>query len=159
MAPRKDITDEDTRLNEDISAFEEFEAGEGSEEPTDSGVAPSSADEPVAEQGEEDLAGFEAPEGAGPLFEEDEAEGQPSKSLADEMASLSPDFPVSLVAVVGKTTTTVRDLINLRLGQAIDLGRAPGETVDLVANGKLIARGELVEMEGKLGVRILKMVR
>ena len=158
MAPRKDITDEDSRLNEDISAFEEFEAGEGSEEPTDSGAAPS-ADEPAAEQGEEDLAGFEAPEDAGPLFEEDEAEGQSSKSLADEMASLSPDFPVNLVAVVGKTTTTVRDLINLRLGQAIDLGRAPGETVDLVANGKLIARGELVEMEGKLGVRILKMVR
>lgn len=80
-------------------------------------------------------------------------------SFAEDIAELSPDVPVNLVAVIGKTTVTVADLIKYRIGKVIDLGRAPGETVDLVANGRLIARGELVDMDGKLGVKIQKMVK
>lgn len=158
MAPRKDIADEDTHLNDGMSDFEEFETGGGAEEPTDSGHAPV-AEENILEEGEEGLPGFDEPESLAPEEGAGRAGTTPDRSLADEMAELSPDVPVNLVAVVGKTVTSVGDLVKVRLGQVIDLGRAPGETVDLVANGRLIARGELVEMDGKLGVRILKMVR
>ena len=53
----------------------------------------------------------------------------------------------------------LKDLLKLKVGHAIDLERAPNEFVDLTANGKVIARGELVEIDGKLGVRIIKMLK
>lgn len=72
---------------------------------------------------------------------------------------LSPDVAVQLVAVMAKKTVSLRELLDLHMGQVIDLQRPPSEQVDLVANGKLVARGELVELDGRLGVRILKLVR
>ncbi|HPM41966.1 MAG TPA: FliM/FliN family flagellar motor switch protein [bacterium] len=170
MAPRKHGPNEETQLNEGLDAFEEFEAGESPEETTDSGKRGEreKAGE-IFPEGEEDIPGFEegasakgrGQPGRAPSYETGapEPEGDSSADLSDEISGLAPDVPVNLVAVVGKTTTSVGDLIKVRLGQVIDLGRPPGETVDLVANGRLIARGELVEMDGKLGVRILKMVR
>lgn len=79
--------------------------------------------------------------------------------VEDDFADLTPDVPVNFVAVIGKVTTSVGELVKLRQGSVVELGRAPGETVDVVANGRLIARGELVEIDGKLGVRIIKMVK
>lgn len=85
--------------------------------------------------------------------------GQPMSDFAEDMAQLSPDIPVNLAAVIGKVKISVGDLMNYRIGRVIDLGRTPSEIVDVVANGRLIAKGELVEIDGKLGVKILKMVK
>ena len=41
----------------------------------------------------------------------------------------------------------------------MELGRSPAEPVDLVVNGRLLAKGELVEIEGALGVKILSLVK
>lgn len=162
MTRRKDPNLEVTSLNNDIDAFEEFET-EGTEPAVGDNEKTASAE--IFPDSEEDLPVFEevtttkqAPEA--PRAPAPESPPPPAaKTLADELVELSPDVPVNLVAVVGKTTTTVGDLIKYRIGQVVDLGRSPGETVDVVANGRLIARGELVEMDGKMGVRILKMVR
>lgn len=83
----------------------------------------------------------------------------PATPVADEILHMSADVPIHLVAVIGRTTVSVKDLMNYQMGQVVDLGRPPGETVDLVASGKLFARGELVDIDGKLGVRIIKLVR
>lgn len=83
----------------------------------------------------------------------------PPSPVAEESLHMSADVPVHLVAVIGRTTATVKDMMNYQMGQVIDLGRPPGETVDLVASGKLFAKGELVDIDGKLGVRIVKIVR
>lgn len=72
-------------------------------------------------------------------------------------AGLSADIPVQVVAVLGKKTITVGDLVSLKKGEVVELNRFPNEAVDLVANGKLMAKGELVEIDGKLGVRIIKI--
>jgi len=72
---------------------------------------------------------------------------------------LAPDVPVQVIAVIGKRGVTLKELMELRQGQVIDLKRPPNETVDIVVNGKLFARGELVEIEGKMGVRIIKLAR
>jgi len=77
----------------------------------------------------------------------------------DEVLKMTADVPVHLVAVIGRTTISVKDMMNFQLGHVIDLGRPPGETVDLVASGKLFARGELVDIDGKLGVRIVKIIK
>jgi len=81
------------------------------------------------------------------------------KAIRDEVVEMSKDIPVQLVAVIGKTTISLKDLMNYQMGQVIDLGRPPSETVDIVASGKLFARGELVDIDGKLGVRIVKLVK
>ncbi|HCU23381.1 MAG TPA: hypothetical protein DF383_00045 [Deltaproteobacteria bacterium] len=70
---------------------------------------------------------------------------------------LTADVPVQLVAVMGKKTLTIKDIISLKKGQVVELNRFPNEAIDLVANGKLMAKGELVEIDGKLGVRIIKI--
>ena len=71
---------------------------------------------------------------------------------------LASDVPVQLIAVLAKKNMTMKELLNVRLGEVIDLNRPPSEHVDLVAGGRLIGRGELVEIDGKLGVRILKLI-
>jgi type III secretion system YscQ/HrcQ family protein len=74
-----------------------------------------------------------------------------------KVVNLTSDIPVQIVAVLGKKSVTVKDVVSLRMGQVIELNRLPNEAVDLVAGGKLIAKGELVEIDGRLGVRILKI--
>ena len=77
--------------------------------------------------------------------------------LPDEIFKAASDVPVQIVVVLGRKGISMRDLIDLRSGQVIELDRLPQEAVDLVANGKVIAKGELVEIEGKRGVRVLKI--
>ena len=155
----KKSKDKDELLSDDLDIFEEIE-----EEQAEEAAAPLE-DAPVEE--DEDLVEFNEPESQDDLSEKTLLHDRPEKApeeesprnFAEDIAELAPDVPVNLVAVIGKTTINVGELVKYRIGEVIDMGRAPGETVDLVANGRLIARGELVEMEGKLGVRILKLVR
>lgn len=86
-------------------------------------------------------------------------EGSVEGGLIDEAVSLSSDVPVKLVAVLGKKQIVLKDLLKMKVGQTIDLDRPPNEFIDLTANGKLVAKGELVEIDGKLGVRIIKMLK
>lgn len=83
----------------------------------------------------------------------------PPKKFDQAALDLAPDVPVQVIAVMGKRGITIKELMELRMGQVIDLKRPPNETVDVVVNGKLFARGELVEIDGKLGVRILKLAK
>jgi flagellar motor switch protein FliM len=76
-----------------------------------------------------------------------------------EILSLAPDMPVQVVVVMGRKGVTVKDLLGLRMGQVVELDKVPGEAVDLVAAGKVIGKGELVEVDGKLGVRVLKLYK
>jgi flagellar motor switch protein FliN len=143
-------------LGEDIGLFEDFE------EPTEVKETPEEElileEEPLPEEPLEKFLEEEPP------LEEMPPEPKPkvadkTSHLPDEILQMSSDIPVQLVAVIGKTTISVKDLMNYQMGQVIDLGRPPGETVDLVASGKLFARGELVDIDGKLGVRIVKLIR
>ena len=161
MVKKKKVDQEDTE-REDIDAFEEFEAGD------DDLDAELEADlEDDLEDDEEPLEELEVPgleEPPAAAAPKAPAKGKAQKAVTEEefsetLLDLAPDVPVNLIAVIGKSSTNVGDLMKTRVGAVIDLGRPPGETVDLVANGRLIARGELVEMDGQLGVRILKMVK
>lgn len=87
------------------------------------------------------------------------AEQPPVSPSSKEMMGLAPDIPVQVVVVMGKKAVTVKDLLGLRMGQVIDMEKMPTEPVDIVAQGKVIAKGELVEVDGKLGVRILKILK
>ncbi|MBF0493122.1 MAG: FliM/FliN family flagellar motor switch protein [Deltaproteobacteria bacterium] len=89
----------------------------------------------------------------GQASSETEAYTNPEKKIVN----LTSDIPVQIVAVLGKKSVTVKDVVSMKMGQVLELGKMPNEAIDLVANGKLIAKGELVEIDGRLGVRILKI--
>ncbi len=80
----------------------------------------------------------------------------------DNLAEAEPllgDIPIAVVVELGRVQLTADEVIRLRAGQLIELGRSPADPVDLVVNGKLLAKGELVEIEGALGVKLLNLVK
>ncbi len=104
-----------------------------------------------ADAGAEHSDGYEDDDGAY-VEEGDEA---PSP----EAAGLLDDVTVAMVVELGRVMVSAADVMGLRPGQVIELSRAPGEPVDLVVDGKRIGKGELVEIDGELGVRILSLAR
>jgi type III secretion system YscQ/HrcQ family protein len=64
-------------------------------------------------------------------------------------------LPVQLHVIVGEKSLTLSELQALREGSIVQLDRGTDATVDLAVNGKIVGRGELVEYEGALGVKIL----
>jgi len=67
------------------------------------------------------------------------------------------DIPLQISVELARLPVTAEQVVGLRTGQVVELRRGPGEPVDLSVNGKVVARGELVEVEGQLGVRILSL--
>ncbi|MBI2337205.1 MAG: FliM/FliN family flagellar motor switch protein [Deltaproteobacteria bacterium] len=96
-------------------------------------------------------------------FDEEALETQNTSSPAKDpppspkVVNLASDVPVQMVAVLAKKAITVKDLVQLKMGQVIEFNRYPNEAIDLVANGRLMAKGELVEIDGKLGIRLIKV--
>ena len=67
------------------------------------------------------------------------------------------DLPVSLVFVAGEMEVALGDLQGLAPGQVLDLRRPVEAHVEVRANGRTIGRGELVEIDGRVGVRMLEL--
>ncbi len=65
------------------------------------------------------------------------------------------DVPVTLSMEVGSTMITIRNLLQLTQGSVVELDRLAGETLDIKANGTLIAHGEVVVVNEKFGIRVL----
>jgi len=87
----------------------------------------------------------------------DKTVGENSEAIQADAAELLNDVPLQVVVELARVSITAEDVVSLHIGKIIDLGRAPGEPVDLSVNGRIVARGELVEVEGQLGVRIVGM--
>lgn len=69
------------------------------------------------------------------------------------------DVPVRVSAVLGKTRIDIAQLKALGPGAIIELDRKVGEPIDLYVNDRLIARGELVMVDGSLGVTMTEIVK
>ncbi|WP_223635298.1 type III secretion system cytoplasmic ring protein SctQ [Corallococcus sp. EGB] len=74
-----------------------------------------------------------------------------------EGSDLLSDLPLQVAVELARVPITAEQVVGLRTGQVIDLRRGAGEPVDLSVNGKVVARGELVELDGQLGVRIIHL--
>ena len=86
------------------------------------------------------------------------AEAPQEEGAAADGADLINDIPLQIVVELARIPVTAEQVVALKVGQVIDLNRVPGEPVELSVNGKVVARGELVEVEGHLGVRILSLL-
>ncbi len=72
-------------------------------------------------------------------------------------ADLMNDIPLQIVVELGRVSTTAEEVVALKIGHVFDLNRVAGEPLDLSVMGKVVARGELVEIDGNLGIRILSL--
>ncbi len=68
------------------------------------------------------------------------------------------DVPLRVSVVLGRATLSIRDVLNLGQGSVVELDKMAGEPVDIVANDKLIAHGEVVVVDENFGVRVTDIV-
>ena len=69
------------------------------------------------------------------------------------------DIPVQVSAVLGKATMQVSQLLKLGRGAVVELDRKVGEAVDIYVNNRLVARGEVVVVEDRLGVTMTEIIK
>ena len=78
--------------------------------------------------------------------------------MADEVTAIY-DIPVQISAVLGRSTMQVSQLLKLGRGAVVELDRKVGEAIDIYVNNRLVARGEVVVVEDKLGVTMTEIVK
>ena len=69
------------------------------------------------------------------------------------------DVPVQVSAVLGKATMEVSQLLKLGRGAVVELDRKVGEAIDIYVNNRLVARGEVVIVDDRLGVTMTEIVK
>jgi flagellar motor switch protein FliN len=83
----------------------------------------------------------------------------PATRTARELEAVY-DIPVTVSAVLGRTTMQVNQLLKLARGAVIELDRKLGEAIDIYVNNRLVARGEVVVIdETRLGVTMTEIVK
>jgi len=126
--------------------------------------------EELAKQWEEALAQQEGGQEAAQTSSEEPAEEQKTQSQSQETeVKRSPerdlskllerimDIPLNVEVVVGTTVIPIKELLNFGPGSVIELDRETTQPVDIKVNGKLIAKGELVVVGERFGVRITEI--
>ena len=68
------------------------------------------------------------------------------------------DIPLNISVELGKVKMLVNDLLQLGQGSIIDLSKPAGEPLEIYVNGKLVARGEVVVVDEKYGIRVTDIV-
>lgn len=69
------------------------------------------------------------------------------------------DIPVQVSAVLGKSAMQVNQLLKLGRGAVVELDRKVGEAIDIYVNNRLVARGEVVVVEERLGITMTEIIK
>lgn len=69
------------------------------------------------------------------------------------------EIPVKVSAVLGRTTMDVSNLLSLEEGNVVELDRKVGEAIDICVNNRLVARGEVVLVEDRLGITMTEIIK
>jgi flagellar motor switch protein FliN/FliY len=104
-----------------------------------------------------DLSQEGAPGGAALLNADTPADATPKHSAADLEAVF--DVPVTVSAVLGKSGMEVSQLLKLGRGTIVELDRKVGEAIDIYVNDRLVARGEVVLVEDRLGITMTEIIK
>lgn len=88
----------------------------------------------------------------------DELSGEPQTEVPVAGMEVLLDVPLAISVELGRARCYVKDLINLSSGSVVELDKAAGDTVDILVNGKLFARGEVVVVDENFGVRVQEIV-
>lgn len=79
--------------------------------------------------------------------------------LASYNEQMTEKLPVHVAAVLAKKSLTLKEIMDFRSGDVVSFDKMPDDPIDLVVNGKLVAKAELVLVDGRVATRILKLVR
>ncbi|MEN6413182.1 MAG: flagellar motor switch phosphatase FliY [Veillonellales bacterium] len=83
---------------------------------------------------------------------------QPAMRANEGNINLIMDVPLQVTVELGRTRKLIRDILELSPGSVVELDKLAGEPVDILVNGKLIAKGEVVVIDENFGVRITDIV-
>jgi flagellar motor switch protein FliN/FliY len=87
--------------------------------------------------------------------------GGPNQSVERSAADLEAvfDVPVRVSVILGRTRIPVASLLKMDVGTVVELDRQVGEAVEIFVNERLVARGEIVLVENRLGVTMTEIVK
>jgi flagellar motor switch protein FliN/FliY len=101
----------------------------------------------------------ETPDNSGePILKKEGAEQFENVASAGDLEAVY-DIPVKVSAILGKTQMKVSNLLKLNKGAIIELDRKVGEAIDIYVNNNLVARGEVVVVDDKLGITMTEIVK
>jgi flagellar motor switch protein FliN/FliY len=103
---------------------------------------------------ENDLKLDEFAQGEGPLVDGILDENKTATDLAPVF-----DVPVNISAVLGRASLSVAQLLGLAQGSVLELDRKVGEAIDIYVNNRLVARGEVVIVDERLGVTMTEIIK
>ena len=83
---------------------------------------------------------------------------KPGTGYGSSRIDLVADIPVRVTVELGRTRKNISDILNMTPGSVIELDKMAGEPVDILVNGKLVAKGEVVVIDENFGVRITEIV-
>ncbi|WP_404406758.1 flagellar motor switch protein FliN [Pelagibacterium halotolerans] len=89
---------------------------------------------------------------------DDEETGSVSEKTASDLEAVF-DVPVRISVVLGRTKMPVANLLKMDVGTVVELDRQVGEAIDIYVNDRLVARGEIVLVEGRLGVTMTEIIK
>jgi flagellar motor switch protein FliN/FliY len=93
-----------------------------------------------------------------PLLGDVDGSAGPLREVDASSLDLLGDVEMAVTAVLGRTRLSVRHLLGLAVGHVVELDRTADSAVDLLVNGTLVARGEVVVIDDEFGVRITEIV-
>lgn len=94
----------------------------------------------------------------GPSASQDQSDEPTSSKDASDLEAVF-DVPVRVSAILGRSGMQVSELLNLGPGTVVELDRRVGEAIDIFVNDRLVARGEVVLVEDKLGVTMTEIIK
>jgi len=93
--------------------------------------------------------------------DKDDADSGSTEATSHTAAELETvfDVPVKVKAVLGRASMEVSELLDMGKGTVLELDRKVGEAIDIYVNNRLVARGEVVLVEDRLGVTMTEMIK
>ena len=145
MADDDDLTEDEAAENEPADeelSMEDAMAAEAAE----AGSPPE-----LEEVSPQEIEGGDASEGDG-------EDGEDGQRTATDLAAVY-NIPVKVSAVLGRSTMQVSSLLKMGRGAVIELDRKVGEAIDIYVNNRLVARGEVVVVDERLGVTMTEIIK
>ncbi len=76
-----------------------------------------------------------------------------------ENIDLIMDVPLEVTVELGRTTKSIQDILDFSPGTIIELNKIAGEPIDVLVNGKYVAKGEVVVIEESFGIRVTEIIK
>jgi flagellar motor switch protein FliN/FliY len=105
-----------------------------------------------------ELSDNEGSQASQPLLEKQTGSDVDLKRAAVDLEAVY-DVPVTVQAILGKSAMEVSQLLKLGRGTVVQLDRKVGEAIDIYVNDRLVARGEVVLVEDRLGVTMTEIIK